>query len=156
MCIQVEAIIMAFVYFKCIRAGSKLKVRVISPGYNANANCQFPRAIRQEGAFYCAPVEDLSFSETRGKFFYRVKTKNIKLVDAVADGDVRVELDHVYESGDSECLICMENPNEVVLISCGHYCLCHDCATRLMDTGKSCPLCRSSIIQIVMRDQVDC
>jgi hypothetical protein len=141
---------MSLIYFKCVRAGSKLKVRVISPGYNANANCQFPRAIRQENAIYSAPVSDLSFSEMRGKFFYRVKPKNIKIID-----DKKIKLDNIYESGNTECVICMENPNEVVLVTCGHYCLCHDCATNIINSTGSCPMCRGTVVQIVMRDQVE-
>ena len=43
------------VYLECVREKSKLRVRIISPGYYSDANCQFPRAIRVEGRKYSVP-----------------------------------------------------------------------------------------------------
>ncbi|MBN3910342.1 MAG: VWA domain-containing protein [Nostoc sp. NMS1] len=52
----------------CIREGGKLRVKVISEGYDATKNVQFPRSIRAEGARYV--VEGLELSSDRT--FYRV------------------------------------------------------------------------------------
>jgi hypothetical protein len=35
---------------ECIKEGSKLRIRVVSSGYNKDWNVQFPRALRQLGA----------------------------------------------------------------------------------------------------------
>jgi len=43
------------------------------------------------------------------------------------------------------CSICMENPNEIVFVPCGHNCVCHECGEGLRD----CPLCRTKITQKV-------
>ena len=33
-----------YVYLKCVKEGKKLRIRITSPGYNNDANCQFPKA----------------------------------------------------------------------------------------------------------------
>ena len=70
------------VYFKCIQVGKKLRVRIVSPGYNHDANCQFPRAIRFPGGCYSAPQHSIGFSQNRAKkFFYRVSKNYITVVN---------------------------------------------------------------------------
>lgn len=56
------------VIVECYKKGEKLRVRVISEGYNKEWNVQFPKNIRQEGMLYI--VEDIKASNKRG--FYRV------------------------------------------------------------------------------------
>ena len=55
------------VVVECVREDGKLRVRVISAGYNRDWHCQFPKGIREEGARY---VVD-QVRESRGGF-YRV------------------------------------------------------------------------------------
>ncbi|EAW33385.1 VWA domain-containing protein [Lyngbya sp. PCC 8106] len=57
------------ILLKCFREGGKLRVRVISEGYNSDFNVQFPRNIRQEGVTYV--VDEITLSP-KGDF-YRVK-----------------------------------------------------------------------------------
>ncbi|KKD36832.1 vWA domain-containing protein [Limnoraphis robusta] len=57
------------ILLKCFREGGKLRVRVISEGYNPDFNVQFPRNIRQEGVTY---VVDEIILSPQGDF-YRVK-----------------------------------------------------------------------------------
>lgn len=40
------------------------------------------------------------------------------------------------------CVVCRENPKEIILLPCGHVCLCEDCA---VDITESCPICRTHI-----------
>lgn len=40
------------------------------------------------------------------------------------------------------CIVCKENPKEIVLIPCGHVCICEDCSE---DIGNLCPVCRAEI-----------
>lgn len=54
------------VLVKCIREGGKLRVRVVSEGYDPNLNVQFPRAIREEGASYV--VEEIQLA-ANGSFY---------------------------------------------------------------------------------------
>ncbi|WP_413166069.1 vWA domain-containing protein [Capilliphycus salinus ALCB114379] len=57
------------ILLQCFREGGKLRVRVISEGYNSELNVQFPRNIRQEGVTYV--VDEITLS-AKGDF-YRVK-----------------------------------------------------------------------------------
>jgi len=46
-----------------------------------------------------------------------------------------------YESGGNECVVCLDAPKAVVLVPCGHKCLCEACAERIL-VGEPCPVCR--------------
>lgn len=53
----------------CVREGGKLRVKVVSEGYDSTKNVQFPRAIRAEGARYVVEGIELSADQS----FYRVQ-----------------------------------------------------------------------------------
>jgi outer membrane protein assembly factor BamB len=55
------------VIVECFKEGGKLRVRVVSEGYNRDLHCQFPKGIREAGARYI--VDEVR--EARGGF-YRV------------------------------------------------------------------------------------
>jgi predicted DNA-binding WGR domain protein/outer membrane protein assembly factor BamB len=55
------------VIVECFKEGGKLRVRVVSEGYDKNLHCQFPKGIREAGARYV--VDEVR--ESRGGF-YRV------------------------------------------------------------------------------------
>jgi predicted DNA-binding WGR domain protein len=55
------------VVVECVAEGSKLRVRVVTPGYHRDWNVQFPRNLREEGARYV--VE--SVRESRQGGYYR-------------------------------------------------------------------------------------
>jgi len=55
------------IVLECYKEGSKLRVRVVSEGYNGQWNVQFPRNLREEGARYV--VESVKESSRGG--FYR-------------------------------------------------------------------------------------
>lgn len=61
---------------ECFKEGGKLRVRVVSPGYNSNWKVQFPKEIRQEGMRYV--VEEVRESSRGG--FYRTYGDIKKLV----------------------------------------------------------------------------
>ena len=46
------------------------------------------------------------------------------------------------DSGDSMCVICLDKPRGMILIPCGHVCVCSDCVNKL---GDKCPICRKNI-----------
>lgn len=51
------------VTLKCLKEKNKLRVRIISPGYYNNANCQFPRNIRLEGRIYQSRVSGIKLAK---------------------------------------------------------------------------------------------
>jgi Ca-activated chloride channel family protein len=55
------------VELECFREGGKLRIRVLSGGYDPSFNVQFPRAVREEGVHYVVDSLDLSADGT----FYR-------------------------------------------------------------------------------------
>jgi len=59
------------VLVQCDRIGGKLRIRVISDGYDAALNVQFPRSIREEGVTYVVdaivPSADGSFYRASGQ-----------------------------------------------------------------------------------------
>jgi E3 ubiquitin-protein ligase MUL1 len=54
----------------------------------------------------------------------------------------------VSSSATRNCVVCLSEPREVVLLECGHICLCAQCATAL-PTPKLCPVCRASVARIL-------
>ena len=43
---------------------------------------------------------------------------------------------------DLVCVVCRSNPREIILLDCGHVCLCEDCSEGI---NGECPICRASI-----------
>jgi hypothetical protein len=143
---------MTTIRVKCIKDGSKLRIRIISNGYNTNANCQFPRDIRRDGAEYEVPVENVSFSENaQKKFFYRIKKNGIIILDQSDIKATNEAIKHIFENEETECIICYTNAKSVVFAPCGHYCCCDECATQMKGT---CPLCRQKIGRIVNHSEI--
>ena len=142
---------MEVVKLKCFKIQNKLRVRITSPGYNNEANCQFPRAIRKEGKEYTVPVDAITFSEgANRKFFYRIRKKDITVIE----GDIVIDKVFGDEDIDMDCIVCMDKDKSVVFAPCGHYCCCGDCATKVKNSQGKCVLCRKQIAQIVQRDQI--
>mmetsp|Transcript_30415 Transcript_30415/g.72910 ORF Transcript_30415/g.72910 Transcript_30415/m.72910 type:complete len:553 (-) Transcript_30415:25-1683(-) len=54
---------------ECVKEAGKIRVRVISPGYNSSFNCQFPKAIREASAKFVVDSVELA----GGGDFYRVR-----------------------------------------------------------------------------------
>ena len=50
-------------------------------------------------------------------------------------------------SEQNTCIICLTNPRELVLIDCGHVCLCFECFERMPNTN--CPICRKRYTSFV-------
>ena len=54
------------------------------------------------------------------------------------------------ETGDIEnsCVVCLTNPREIVVLNCGHLCICAECMVDLPQPRK-CPICRGAIVRHV-------
>ena len=125
------------VTLKCIKEGSKLRVRIVTPGYYNEANCQFPRDLREEGRQFTVPANAVSLITSRGKWFYAVK--NFITVN-------NEQALKVYEDTETmECAICYDQPKCMVLIPCGHYHTCTTCTGKI----KTCPICRVPITKSI-------
>ena len=136
------------VLLKCVKEGSKLRVKIISPGYSNYANCKFPKNIRVDGRKYTVEPSDIKLTATKGKFFYSVNAKAIKIVDEQKETELKLSELKIYEDKDqTDCVVCMleivENVDLkfVILAPCGHFCTCNVCAAKL----DKCPICRADI-----------
>ena len=49
----------------------------------------------------------------------------------------------------AECVICMDASSSHLLVPCGHYCLCKECAESKLNPGDPCPVCRVSVQSVV-------
>lgn len=52
----------------------------------------------------------------------------------------------------TECSVCLERPIDCVLYTCGHMCMCHECAVGVYHAGTeggSCPICRQTIKDVI-------
>lgn len=136
------------VFLKCIREGSRLRVRIVTGGFLPSANCQFPHNIRVDGRTYSVPLSDVNLSSSRGKYFYRIGKRNITIEEDFKQGPVSIG--RIYETS-SECVICMGEESTHVFAPCGHYCVCGDCG-KMVD---KCPICRGPVSQLVHRDMVE-
>ena len=45
------------------------------------------------------------------------------------------------------CCICLTNHSTVILLACGHKCLCNDCSNKQEEHLAKCPICRQDILQ---------
>ena len=43
------------------------------------------------------------------------------------------------------CVVCLGAEREVILLPCGHVCVCATCADTLLQRGDLCPVCRGPI-----------
>lgn len=132
----------------CVKAGSKLRVRVSSEGYLRNANCQFPRDLRVNGRKYEVDDGAISLITTRGKYFYAVKNRSAIRVLSETEAAVPIPAkpvkkpDQIYTDETMEdCIVCMEKPKEIVFAPCGHFYACDGCSAGM----KQCPICRCAI-----------
>lgn len=141
---------MTEVYLECIKEHSRLRVRITSPGYNNQANCQFPRDIRVVGRKFKVPSSAISVAGSEGKgFFYRVKRAHVEQIGE----EVVIIPDKIFSTGD--CALCLSEVADIVIIPCGHMCMCTGCSKE-MDVNhiKDCPMCRTRITNKIHKDKL--
>lgn len=132
------------VFLECVQEGKKVRVKIISNGYDKRANCQFPRDIRVVGRKFKVPASAIKVASGRGgTFFYRVTKNAITVVE---------ELPQIIYKID-ECCVCLDAVSEIVMVDCGHLCMCPACSTNY--SSNSCPICRAQIKNRIHQDQLE-
>jgi hypothetical protein len=140
-----------FVILECVKEGSKLRVKMKTPGYLVDANCQFPRDLRIEGRKFKVPTSHIKLMTQSGKYFYSVKNKSVIQIitdDELAEKTIEemIANTRVYEDTDiMECSVCLCNEKSIVFIPCGHFYTCRECSGQL----KTCPICRAEITESI-------
>lgn len=141
------------VYLQCVNEKNKIRVRIISKGYNKNANCQFPRNLRVPGRKFSVPASSIKVASGRaGTFFYRVSNKSITIVNDEQIPNTNTQMPStIYES--ETCCVCMDLACDIVMVDCGHLCMCHECSPRYIES--TCPMCRSYIQSRIHKNQLE-
>ncbi|KAM3961819.1 mahogunin ring finger 1 [Aphomia sociella] len=65
---------------------------------------------------------------------YGIENKNL---------DTKPSTDEETEDGGSECVICMCDVRDTLILPCRHLCLCNSCADSLRYQANNCPICRA-------------
>ena len=48
-----------------------------------------------------------------------------------------------FEDNTAECVICMSDIRDTLILPCRHLCLCNGCADSLRYQANNCPICRA-------------
>jgi hypothetical protein len=51
-----------------------------------------------------------------------------------------------------ECLICLTEPRNTLIMPCGHLCVCSDCGNTIHTKKYTCPVCRGNIGSLIPFD----
>lgn len=63
--------------------------------------------------------------------------------------DERVDVQSSQEDR-TLCIVCFDNPKEVIFLGCQHRACCEGCANEIMNVGNcQCPICRAPIVQMI-------
>jgi uncharacterized protein YggU (UPF0235/DUF167 family) len=137
------------VYLHCLKIDGKLRVRITSPAYKADANSQFPRAIRKNGAKWSVRPSDITLIKRGSSYFYSIKVSNLITLlegEEVPKQIIKNKIKRIYNTEDDlDCLICLDNSKDSVFNSCGHYVCCKTCASKV----NKCPMCRQPVLSVI-------
>lgn len=68
--------------------------------------------------------------------------------DAEAATNAKGDVVGFDDQGDSSCVVCLQEERNVVLLNCGHICVCVNCA-ELLPQPKVCPVCRAPVERVI-------
>jgi E3 ubiquitin-protein ligase MGRN1 len=66
--------------------------------------------------------------------------------DNAEEGEAAVD---IKESETKECLVCLDEEKDTVVMPCGHLCVCSDCGKGLVKNKHTCPVCRGHIQSLI-------
>uniref|UniRef100_A0A915EQH7 RING-type E3 ubiquitin transferase n=1 Tax=Ditylenchus dipsaci TaxID=166011 RepID=A0A915EQH7_9BILA len=111
------------------------------------------KMLHYEGGQYFPVVIEIRTANEEGKFSEQVQT-TLCSIERSADqastiilkplkqklivNGVTYLMQEIYE-----CIICMANPRDTVILPCRHLCICNGCAETLRYKLNNCPICRS-------------
>ena len=53
------------------------------------------------------------------------------------------------DNPDAECLICLSEPKDTLIMPCCHFCVCEACGKELVKAKQTCPICRGNISSLI-------
>ena len=96
-------------------------------------------------AAYCGYKLFKSYAERRRLERLKEEAKQLRLKQMQRARDTSGVQQPEQQS--SCCVVCLTNPREIVLIECGHVCLCLECLERM--PTRTCPVCRQEFTSYV-------
>jgi hypothetical protein len=141
------------ILLQCVKVGSKLRVRIVTPGYYHDANCMFPRDLRIEGRMFRVNPGTVQLITTRGKYYYCVKDKSgIEIAEEGVIITPSPDNLKVFEDlDDPDCCICLSEPKSIIVNPCGHFYMCKTCCKSV----TKCPICRIPIKGFIDRENFE-
>ncbi|XP_073836647.1 E3 ubiquitin-protein ligase neur isoform X2 [Musca autumnalis] len=102
------------------------------------------------GASSNSNVNTLVGNINNGQFIETNTASSLNVAAATNNKWSKDQVDNSDSAG-AECTICYENQIDSVLYSCGHMCMCYDCAIEQWRGvgGGQCPLCRAVIRDVI-------
>lgn len=67
-------------------------------------------------------------------------------------GDEAAQVGVAEEGEGKECLICLSEPRNTLIMPCGHLCVCSTCGNELQTKKYDCPICRGAIGSLIPFD----
>ncbi|XP_023330135.1 uncharacterized protein LOC111702613 [Eurytemora carolleeae] len=87
------------------------------------------------------------------KFYQRRKLESISRANQETITNIRSERATRQPRSDIPdsltCVVCLGAEREVILLNCGHVCVCADCGEHLVRDQHNCPVCRAQILSIL-------
>lgn len=96
-----------------------------------------------DGSFSIKPFKQKMFID--GLYYllqeiYGIENKN---VTTLKSGEQYISPEDDIDDNGSECVICMSDSRDTLILPCRHLCLCNACADSLRYQANNCPICRS-------------
>lgn len=114
-----------------------IEIRTVSDQYPEHVQttmCSIERSVDQSATLILKPLKQKLISN--GVVFLLQEIFGI-------ENKENAESFLVDENG-AECIICMANPRDTMILPCRHLCICNGCAETLRYKLNNCPICRSS------------
>jgi hypothetical protein len=141
-----------YVILQCIKEKNKLRMKILTNSYYTNANCQCPKNIRIANMKYYVKKSNIVLTKhnNSGKYFYRI---NGTIIPFETNNDNTIIPTTIFnDETELICIVCFENPKNIIYNPCGHYNMCNECYSKLRK--KCCPTCRKDIISILLPEQI--
>lgn len=53
------------------------------------------------------------------------------------------------DDSEKECLVCLCENKDTLIMPCGHFCICSECGRSLVKHKQLCPICRGNIGSLI-------
>lgn len=91
-------------------------------------------------------ANDIADAERNIKKRKQSLKQSLELIPESARPKISLECEN---SSKNVCVVCQHEDVSMVIVPCGHACLCGECSLSVIHNNKQCPLCRAAIREII-------